>query len=131
MALEAIASTSQNEITHILAERCAVLVHLPGQERVEMYGEIKELYALRSRIVHGRSAPRKGPMNWETLAITAKKSLVPRSQVRRMLAVTLQILNSVLYRPRLLELLHVRRSEEKASKALDKYFLDLLMLGET
>ena len=129
-SLEAIASTSQNEITHILAERCAVLVHRPGLERVAMYAQIKDLYALRSKIVHGRSAPRKGPVNWETLAITAKQSLVPRSEVVKLLGVTIQVLNSVLARPQLLELLHVRRSEEKASEAMNHYFLHLLLRGE-
>jgi len=129
-SLEAIASTSQNEITHILAERCAVLVHPPGLERVVMYGQIKDLYSLRSKIVHGRSAPRKGPINWETLAVTAKQSLVPRSEVVKLLGVTIQVLNSVLARPKLLELLHVKRSEEKASEAMNEYFLNLLLRGE-
>ena len=130
MALEAIASTAQNEITHILAERCAVLCHPPGPGRVEFYTQVKDLYALRSKIVHGRSAPRKGSVNWETLAITAKRSIVPRSQVLRMFAVTTQVLVAVMSRPRLLEILHVRRSEEKASEALNEFFLALLLGGE-
>lgn len=129
MALEAIASTSHSEITHILAERCAVLVHSKGAERLLLYQEIKKLYSLRSKIVHGRSAPRKGPMSWETLAITAKRSIVPRSSVMRMLAVTIQVINAILNRPKLLEILHVRRSEEKASDALNEYFQSLLLRG--
>ena len=130
MTLEAIASTSQNEITHILAERCAVLVHPPGQDRIDLYKEIKALYGLRSKIVHGRSAPRKGPVNWSTLAITAKKSVVPKQQTRRMLAVTILVLKSVLARSSLLELLRKRRSEEKTTEALNEYFLGLLLRGE-
>ena len=130
MALEAIASTSHNEITHILAERCAILVHSKGAARVLMYEEVKDLYNLRSKIVHGRSAPRKGPVNWETLAITAKMSVVPMGSVLRMLAVTIQVVNAILSRPKLLEILHVRRSEEKASVALNEYFQSLLLRGE-
>ena len=131
MALEAIASTSQNEITHILAERCAALSHPPGQARMNMYGQVKDLYALRSKIVHGRSAPKKGSISWESLAITAKKSWVPTSQVFLMLSVTTEVLNSVIARPRLLNILHVKRSEEKANVALNEYFLGLLLGGET
>jgi hypothetical protein len=130
MALEALASTSQNEITHILAERCALLCHSPGPARMELYTQVKDLYALRSKIVHGRSAPRKGPINWETLAITAKRSIVPRTQVLRMLAVTTKVVVAVMSRPRLLDLLHVKRSEEKASEAMNEYFLYLLLCGE-
>lgn len=130
MALEALASTSCNEITHILAERCATLVHKRGTARVLMYEEVKDLYNLRSKIVHGRSAPRKGPVNWETLAITAKDSTVPKSAVFRMLDVTIQVINGILDRPKILEILHVRRSEEQASDALIDYFQSLLLRGE-
>jgi hypothetical protein len=129
-SLEALASTSQNEIAHILAERCAVLVHPPGTERVAMYTQIKDLYALRSNIVHGRSAPRKGPVSWETLAISAKQSLVPRSEVTKLLGVTTQVLKSVLARPQLLELLYVRRSKDKELEAMNQYYLNLLLGGE-
>lgn len=130
MALEAIGSTSHNEITHILAERCAVLTQASGKDRVLMYDEIKNLYALRSKIVHGRSAPRRGAMNWESLAITAKQSLVPRSALFRMLGVTIRVINAVLGRSELLDILHVRRSEEKATEALNEYFQSLLLARE-
>lgn len=127
MALEAIGSTSHNEISHILAERCAVLTEASGKNRLLMYDEVKDLYALRSKIVHGRSTPRRGPMNWETLAITAKQSLVPRSARFRMLAVTIRVINAVLGKSELLDILHVRRSEEKASEALNEYFQSSLL----
>ena len=95
-----------------------------------MYEEVKDLYAIRSKIVHGRSAPRKGAMTWETLAITAKISLVPRSTLFKMLAVTVQVINAVLGRPKLREILHVKRSEDKASEAISEYFQSLLLRGE-
>lgn len=126
-SLEAIASTSQSEITHILAERCAVLVHPPGPERVEMYLQIKKIYDLRSKIVHGRSALRKGNINRETLAITAKRSQIPQSQVVKLLGITIQVIQSVLKSPKFLELLHVKRSEEELSKAVEQYFRNLLL----
>lgn len=130
MALEAVASTSNNEITHILAERCALLTASDSEHRVQTYGEVKDLYGLRSKIVHGRSAPRKGPITWESLAITAKQSLVPRSALFRVLALAIAVINGVLKRPDLIALLHVRRTEEKASEALNEYFQRLLLRGE-
>jgi hypothetical protein len=128
MALEALTSTSQNEITHTLAERCAVLTCTSGSKRIALYREIKDLYGMRSRIVHGRSAPSKGrTLNWETLAITAKISLVPQSALFRMLDVALQVINAALRNRRLLGVLHVKRSEDKASAALNEYFQSLLL----
>ena len=94
-----------------------------------MYGEIKQLYKLRSKIVHGNAAPGKGTITRETLAITAKQSFVPRSQFFKLLSITIQVLNSVLACPKFLEFLHVKGNEEKQSEALDKYFLDLLLGG--
>lgn len=130
MALEAVASTSSNEITHILAERCALLAEASPERRLSMYYEVKDLYGLRSKIVHGRSAPRKGPITQESLAITAKQSRVPTRALFRLLAVTVAVINGVLDRPDLLTLLHVRRSEDKASEALNEYFQRLLLCGK-
>lgn len=131
MALEAIASTSNNEITHILAERCALLTESDLEHRLRAYSEVKDLYELRSKIVHGRSAPKKGPITSESLAITAKLSVVPHSELLRILAYVVAVINGVLRRPELMALLHVKRSEENASKALHEYFQRLLLRGET
>lgn len=130
MALEAVASTSNNEITHILAERCALLIASDSEHRVQTYGEVKDLYGIRSKIVHGRSAPRKGPITSESLVITAKRSFVPRSALLRVLALAIAVVHGVLQRPDLMVLLHVRRTEEKASEALNEYFQRLLLRGE-
>lgn len=130
MALEAVASTTSSEITHILAERCALLMERSSEGRLRAYEEVKALYALRSKIVHGRSTPRTGPITSETLAITAKRSFVPRAALFRILAVAIAVINGVLRRPDLMALLHVRRSEHKASDALNEYFQKLLLRGE-
>ena len=130
MALEAVASTSSNEITHILAERCALLIEGPSERRLIAYEEVKALYALRSKIVHGRSMPRKGPITAETLAITAKRSFVPDSALVRIFVVAIAVINGVLRSPDLMALLHVRRSEDKTSAALDEYFLRRLLHGD-
>lgn len=127
MALEAIATSKNTEITHILAERCALLARKTGPERQAAYAELKQLYDLRSKIVHGRSAPRKGPMTWETLAISAKYSMVPLTKVSSLLDYVIDVINSVLGNRALLNILYTKQSETNETKAIDEYFLRLLL----
>ena len=122
MALEAITSTPSNEITHILAERCALLVGATSEKRFQTYHEIKKLYSVRSKIAHGKSAPRRGPISWESLAITAKSSVVPRSALIQLLSIAIEVLNCVLVRTDFMALLHVKRSDGEVTKALNEYF---------
>jgi hypothetical protein len=127
MALEAIATSGDKEITHSLAERCALLARTTIREREEMYVEVKSLYGLRSKIVHGRSGPRRGPLTSETLAITAKQSHVPRSKVFRLLAIVIDVINEVLRSPSLLQILRTRQNDDNEGKAIDAFFLRLLL----
>lgn len=126
MVLEAIATSAQNEVTHILAERCSILAGASLPERLLIYTQIKNLYSLRSKIVHGGSTPRKGPVTWEKLAITAKQSIIPRNDLLRMLVIVIDVINGVLRRPELLAILHTKQSEEKTSEAISVYFQSLL-----
>jgi len=127
MALEAITTSANTEVTHILAERCALLARKTVSSRQAAYAELKQLYALRSKIVHGRSAPRKGSMTWETLAISAKYSMVPRAQVFCLLAYVIDVINGVLGNRALLKILYTKQSEDAESKAIDEYFQRLLL----
>lgn len=127
MALEALVTTGQTEITHTLAERCAILSRTKHVDRVTMYQEVKQLYSLRSKIVHGRSASGKGTITMESLSITAKHSMVPRSMLFRMLSATIDVINSVLSSRGLLTVLQTRRSEGKASEAIDAFFQSMLL----
>lgn len=51
--LETLFSTSQNEITHKLAERVAFLAGDSPAERLSIYRSIKEAYKVRSEVLHG------------------------------------------------------------------------------
>lgn len=51
--LEALFATSQGELAHQLAERVACFVEDTPDARLETYRLIKQVYALRSKIVHG------------------------------------------------------------------------------
>lgn len=122
MALEAVATTASTEVTHTLAERCAVLSRPPGPSRLEAYGDIKQLYSLRSKIVHGRSGPRKGAITYESLAITAKMSMVPQSKLFQLLAYVIDVIVGALANKELRKLLHVKQSDAAECRAVDDYF---------
>lgn len=122
MALEAVATSSQTEVTHTLAERCALLCQTRGPGRLQAYTDIKQLYALRSKIVHGRSGPRKGPITYETLAITAKMSMVPLSQLHKLLSYVLAVIRGALKNKSLTAILHTKQSDDAESRAIDEFF---------
>ena len=72
MALEAIATTARMEVSHTLAVRCSLIARISLRDRSELYKELKDIYTLRSAVVHGRSEPKKGMLTRESLAITAR-----------------------------------------------------------
>lgn len=129
MAMEALATTSSAEVTHTLAERCAVLARKRGPDRITAFTEIKQLYGLRSAIVHGRSGMRKGPVTYESLAITAKMSMVPRSKVLSLLGYLLDTIGGALSNGDLQAILRTRQSEDSEGKAVERYFEALLLAG--
>jgi len=57
-SLEALFSLEPFEVSHQLSERAACILHPPGQARKEAYEMLKNLYRVRSNIMHGRSVGR-------------------------------------------------------------------------
>ena len=53
IALEALFSEGASELAHQVSERAASLLEPPGEGRIERYRKLKEVYRLRSKIVHG------------------------------------------------------------------------------
>jgi len=53
IALEAVCSASDTEVTHRVATTCAILAGTGPVERKTLYEEAKRLYSIRSRIIHG------------------------------------------------------------------------------
>ncbi|NTG16440.1 hypothetical protein G6L05_22060 [Agrobacterium rhizogenes] len=51
--LEALVSTSQQELSHQVSERVAAILHPPGPDRIAAYRLIKQAYGYRSKAVHG------------------------------------------------------------------------------
>lgn len=53
--LEALVSTSQQELSHQVSERVAALLAPPGPERITIFKLVKQAYGYRSKAVHGSS----------------------------------------------------------------------------
>jgi hypothetical protein len=53
IALEALCSTSTTEISHRLASTCSILMGSDAERRKQLYRTTKQLYGMRSRIIHG------------------------------------------------------------------------------
>jgi len=126
-ALESLLNTQPMEITHTLAERAALLVGRDAQARLDVYRQVKDLYALRSKIIHGKAFPKKGKrVDAESLFISAKHSIVPCSQMRALAGLLISVLNRVLADHELLLIIQTKRNEDKTSKELDQLFLERL-----
>lgn len=121
-ALESLLSTQHMEITHILAERCAVLVTAGPSSRLTTYRRVKDLYKIRSKVVHGKVFPKKGTQSWESLFITAKRSNVPISSLESLVDLTISVIMSVFSNQELLKIIQTKKNEQKIGEELDDYF---------
>ncbi|HZG26839.1 MAG TPA: hypothetical protein VE079_00130 [Ensifer sp.] len=53
--LEALVSTTQQELSHQVSERVSALLELPGDQRISTFKLVKKAYGYRSKAVHGNS----------------------------------------------------------------------------
>lgn len=125
-SLEALLSTQSTEITHTLAERVALLTEKKATKRLGVYKAVKDLYRVRSKIVHGNTFPKQGKQNWESLLVTAKWSNVPISSLSSLLGITLTVITAVLSDRSLLEIIQPRRNEQKISEDFNQYFATMV-----
>jgi hypothetical protein len=127
-ALECLLSTSRSEITHILAERVAVL-RPTGNPPVDIYEQVKKLYNLRSQIVHGKPILKKGRQHSETLYIGAKGSNVPGAVLTELVTLTVGVFNAVLLDRELLGNIQQPGNEDDTDKRIHALFLRRLLDG--
>jgi len=128
-ALEALISTTSQEITHILAERIALLTETSPLKRREVYDKVKELYKVRSKIVHGSVFMKKGRQTTESLVISPKYSNVPQSMMKNIANVTMSVIISALSDQEFLSMIQVKRKEEKINLDVNDYFVNKLFGG--
>lgn len=126
-ALESLVSTTRSEITHILAERCALIVGLTSGRRAEVFADVKRLYNVRSKLVHGAAHARRGVQTTESLYLTAKGSSVPQSEMTALVTLTVSLILGVLRNRQLIGEIQQTRNAETTDKAIDAFFAARLL----
>lgn len=121
-ALEALISTTSQEITHILAERIALLTETTPLKRKEVYDKIKGLYNIRSKITHGSAFIKKGRQTNESLIIHPQLSIVPREKMKDLINITMSVITHALAEDDLLSMIQAERNEDKIGKDINEYF---------
>jgi hypothetical protein len=136
-ALEALLSTQQQEITHQLAERAALVFRATaGADAVGIYKTVKKLYSTRSNIVHGRGAgkddlkhirkrqrtkARMSPAEIELL-LHPMAHIVPGRELFNLMSITARLMRAMIMIDNLYEAL---RSGD--DQVLDSLFLHVLL----
>lgn len=131
MALEAVCAPGKSEITHQLAERCAILGREDRGERLEMYKDVKTLYGIRSTVVHGRPKEmKKGSTSKEWaqhLFVSATRTAMPGVELGRMLSLTTDVLLGAIENKAFRAILQKGQSEEAANAEFNAYFQGVLL----
>ncbi|UCE55653.1 MAG: hypothetical protein JSV31_09460 [Desulfobacterales bacterium] len=89
---ESLLSTRGFEITHMLSERAALLIEKKADRRVQVYKDMKKLYNLRSKIVHGKTVSKKGPITWESFVVSTKFTNVPISNLKHLFDLSFRLI---------------------------------------
>ena len=136
VALEALLSTQNSEVTHQLAERVAVLLGTEAQKPSDLYRRVKRLYGTRSDIVHGRGVSNDAknkigklakkdrapvPGDYE-LYLHPVGTLVPMEELRDLTDLCVQLI-----RANILDDLLRRSIQRHDDSTLDRIYLDLLL----
>jgi hypothetical protein len=125
--VEAVVSTDVAELTHTVAERLALLLRSDGPARHGLYREFRNLYKIRSDLVHGREKhyPKGTTLNWGKLSVSAKSAVVPADSVKLLGRIAVELIRAVLDRPHLLEIIRRDGGPETTGKHLQEYYLSL------
>jgi hypothetical protein len=113
MVLEALLSTSQNEVTHQICERAAVLLTQDVEERMKIYEEIYDLYSLRSTIVHGSLVIEKRKAA-DGSFMDAKYTRISPQMHARLVEISVELIWTVLNAPDLMGAITSGRGLKKA-----------------
>jgi hypothetical protein len=127
IVLEALLSTNPMEIPLQIAERGAMLLARKGTKRIELYAEIKKLYNVWSKIVHGRHQDLKGRATFDTLLMSPKLNNAPRPQLIRLTTICLTLVRTLLLDDDYMSLISASGNEDTISRSVDKHFLKLLL----
>lgn len=127
-ALEALVNSSKNEITHQICERVAILCGNSKAERIEIYQHVKQLYNIRSTIVHGQAHKMKGLVTWGSLLVSPKFSVVPIEELSYLIKITILTIREILKNNDLINIYESSRDQDTVSKKISEYFLNSLFI---
>lgn len=72
-ALECLFTTDSKELTHKTSERAALLIGNNLEERKKIYDEVKEIYNIRSQVLHGMAINKKNYNKIESISMNCDK----------------------------------------------------------
>ena len=129
MALEAVLSTSNVEISHQLAERIAVVLGGSAELKYDTYKLVKkDLYGIRSKLVHGDAGPKKkGKINTESLAVMARRTIVPNSETKQLMGLTISVLSKLIQDREYVNIVHTKESEHNTNMKIGELFMRRLL----
>lgn len=126
--IESLISTQDTEITHLLAERCAVLLKRTSRDRLTVYDQVKDLYNIRSRIVHGSAHAKKGTINRESLHFSAIRTIVPQSKILALRDLVISVFNALLANKRIAGIIQSdRNNEDTTKKELNRTYTEMVL----
>lgn len=127
--LESVLSTQPMAITHILAERAAVILGRDSRSRVAVYETVKRLYDVRSKLAHGKVIELKSKtrLTVNTTFVSARYGIVSEVERSTLIGVVIDLINALLRDARYLSIVQAKRKEDRIRKDLDRLFLERLL----
>ncbi len=125
--VDSLVGTRQSFSGHVLAERVATMLGTNPVSRKAEYDEMKRLYKVRSRLVHGSAHPRKGRQTGQSLYMGAKRSSVPEDDLSSLLSICVRLIKGSLEDKEYLLRVQTEGKEGKIDEQLDTLFLDRLL----
>lgn len=126
--IESLLSTRSTELTHLVSEHAATILGRSVKGKVDTYREVRSIYAQRSKIVHGKGVPKKGPgpINRNTFVVSSKLSIVPHETLKKALSISLDLLNSLIRDREYMSIVRSGSPEKKINLKLDDLFISRL-----
>jgi hypothetical protein len=109
------------EVTHQICERVAVSLGDDLQTRKDLYNQLKRIYDLRSRFVHGHITPKKGPVGRTQAYLDAKISSIDIHKFRAALTISSRLLARMVQNDDYISVLQREDSD------LDDYFINMIL----
>lgn len=120
-SIEALLTSNKEDISRQVMNRYPIIIGAAKSKR-QFYGEqIKELYSIRSRIIHGNAKLKKGAMR-EQFYMSLPYSHIPYDQFGVLYEFTQKLLLKVLFNEKYFEIVSKVRSETTTDKHVEAYF---------